>query len=60
MPMNQTSKILPFVPVDSVRVNRDLNQEIVERERADVLADMADETIEALDMGRVIKGDIEP
>lgn len=53
-------RILPFVPVDRDRANRDLDQELVDSERAEALANMAAKALYELYLDRIIRGEIEP
>lgn len=51
--------ILPFVPKDRDELNREIDQEILDRERQDELKRIADEARDELDLQRFLKGEID-
>jgi len=54
------ARIVPFVPVQREVTNRQLDDEIIERERADVVKEIAETELDDLELDRVIRGQIEP
>ena len=53
-------RILPFVPLDREDINRRIDEEIIERERAAIMDEIADTELDELDLDRIISGKIEP